>query len=208
MCSGSGKVAANDQALQDSEIAANKASLADATLAFGEQQTVLAQQKARYDAEVANPLGYTTAQLHTATTSINENTATAAKQAIGSAAAFAAAHGSSDIGGGGAATEAGKFGMMAASTKADELAKLSQQNEAIKQEKLQSGLAGLQTVGSEYGGAYNGASSAAGTQATGATNAGSGVISANEAGWNTFAGVLGAASGAAQAGLGIYKANK
>jgi len=208
MCSGSGKVAANDQALQDSEIAANKAYTADSTLAFGEQQTVLAQQKARYDAEISNPLGYTTAQLHTATTSINERTSQAAKAAIGAAAAAGAKYGSSDIGGGAIGAEAGRIGTAASMEKAGELSSLSQQDEALKQEKLQAGLAGLQTVGSEYGGVNATSAGAASSSAGEGISAGSGTLAANEAGWNTFAGVLGAASGVAQAGLGIYKATK
>src|SRR5579864_381922 len=197
MCSSGGKVAANDRALQESELAANKTYLADYNTTFAEQQTVLAQQKARLDAEVANPMGYTPAQLHAATTSINENTATAAKQALGSAAAFAAAHGSTDIGGGAIGQVAGQIGSAAAGEKARELSSLSQQNEQIKQEKLQAGLAGLTQVGSEYGVAAGGATTGAGSAASGTTEAGSGVLAAQEAGWQHFAGALGAASGLA-----------
>src|ERR1700675_2913292 len=132
MCSSGGKVAANDAALQASEVAANKTYLADYNTSFAENQTVLNQQKARLDAEVSNPMGYTPAELHSATTSINENTANAAKQAIGAAAAFAAAHGSSDIGGGATGARVGQIASDVAGEKARELSALSQQNEAIK----------------------------------------------------------------------------
>jgi len=203
MCSSGGKVAANDQALQDSEVVANKTYLADYNTTFAEQQTVLAQQKARLDAEVANPMGYTPAQLHAATTSINENTSTAAKQAIGAAAAFAAAHGSTDIGGGAAGQMVGQIASGAAGEKARELSALSQQNEAIKQERLQAGLAGLTQVGSEYGGAAGRSTSGESAAAGGATEAGTGVLAAKEAGWQHFAGTLGAISGGISAVAGI-----
>ena len=66
----------------------------------------------------ANPQGYTPQQLASATTSINENTATAAKQALGSAAAFAASHGGADVGNGAVGEIAGQIGSQAAQSKA------------------------------------------------------------------------------------------
>ena len=191
MCSSGGKVAQNDAALQASELAANNTYLADYNTAFAENQTILAQQKARLDAEVSNPMGYTPAQLHSATTSINENTATAAKQAIGAASAFAAAHGSSDIGGGAIGAEAGRIGSTAALAKAGELSSLSQQNEQIKQERMQAGLAGLSQVGAEYGGAAGGATTGVGTTAKGAVEAGTGIEEAQAQSWKNFGSLMG-----------------
>src|ERR1019366_1576104 len=97
MCSSGGQVAANDQSLQDANLKANSTFLADANTTFAEQQSVLRQQQVKLAYIAANPMGYTPQQLHTATTSINDNTSRAAKQALGSAAAFAAAHGGADI---------------------------------------------------------------------------------------------------------------
>lgn len=203
MCSSGGKVAQNDQALQDSEIAANKVYLADYNTSFAENQTVLAQQKARLDAEVSNPMGYTPAQLHSATTSINENTATAAKQAIGAASAFAAAHGSSDIGGGAIGAEAGRIGSTAALAKAGELSSLSQQNEAIKQERMQAGLAGLSQVGAGYEAAAGGATTGSGMAAKGTVEAGTGVNEAQTQAWKNFGSILGTAGSAVSTIAGL-----
>ena len=106
---GSSGIEATDHALQDSQAALASVFGADATTAFSEQQQILGQQQARLNQMVANPMGYTPEQLHAATTSINENTATAAKQAIGAAASYAAAHGGSDIGGGPIGQEVGQI---------------------------------------------------------------------------------------------------
>jgi hypothetical protein len=204
-CSSGGQVATNDQALQNSEIAANKTYLQDYNTSFANQETVLAQQKARLDQEISNPMGYSPAELHSATTSINENTATAAKQAIGAAAAAGARYGSSDIGGGGTAARVGEIASAATGEKARELSSLSQQNEQLKQQRLQAGLAGLQNVASEYGGASSGATAGAGSTASGAVGAGSGVLAAKQAGWDELAGTLGAIGGVAKSFISPIK---
>src|ERR1700704_4878630 len=111
-------------------------------------------------------MGYTPAQLHTATTSINDNTARAAKQALGSAAAFAAAHGSSDIGGGAIGQVAGGIGSAGAQSKSAQLASLSQQSEAMKQQNFWNAISGLNSVGSELGGAGGTAIGGAGSSAS------------------------------------------
>ena len=130
--------------------------------AFANQQNVLAAQQARLSAQVANPQGYTPQQLAGATTSINENTATAAKQAIGSAAAFAAAHGGASTGSGAAGQLAGEIASGAALAKSQQLSQLSQQNQAMKQQNYWNGIQGLNQVGSAYGQA---AGTAAGSSA-------------------------------------------
>ena len=88
-CSSGGKVAANDQALQDANLAANTNFLNNAKTAFGEQQAVQAKQTALANNMMANPMGYTPRELAIQTTGVNENFARSARQALGSAAAFA-----------------------------------------------------------------------------------------------------------------------
>ena len=91
MCSSGGQVGQTDQALQASQAAMTTTLNDDYTQSFHDQQTVLANLEARANFIASNPFGYTPQQLAQKTTSINENTATAARQAMGSAAAFAAA---------------------------------------------------------------------------------------------------------------------
>ena len=102
MCSSGGQVGQTDQALQASQAAMTTTLNDDYTQSFHDQQTVLANLQARANFIASNPFGYTPQQLAQQTTSINENTATAARQAMGSAAAFAAGHGGggADIGSG------------------------------------------------------------------------------------------------------------
>lgn len=208
MCSSGGKVAADDQALQDAQLAQTKALNADYAVTFAENQSVLGAQRAKLNYIAANPMGYTPEQMHTATTSINENTATAAKHAIGAAAAYAASHGgSADIGGGASGQMVGEIASEAAQSKAQQLAALSETSQAMKQKNLWSALSGLQDVGAAYGSAGGTAIGGAGTAASTAIGAGQGVLEAKQAGWNQFAGVLGGIGGLAQAGTGFVAAN-
>lgn len=207
MCSSGGQIAANDEALQKAQTVMTNNLNSDYSTTFAEQQQLLGQQTARMNAIAANPMGYTTAQLHNATTSINENTSRAAKQALGSAAAFAAAHGGADVGGGGAAQLSGEIGSEAAQSKAGQLSQLSQQNEGLKQQNFWNAISGLNSVGSELGGAGGTAIGGASSAANSAVGAGSGALAAKQAGWQDVAGVLGGISGLVSAGTSFVQAN-
>lgn len=205
MCSSGGQVSQTDEALQKSQAAMTNTLNADYSTTFAEQQNVANQQIARMNAIAANPMGYTTPQLHAATTSINENTANAAKQAIGAAAAYAASHGGSagDVGGGPINQAVGAAVSGAAQSKAQQLSALSQQNEGLKQQNFWNAISGLNSVGSELGGAGGTAIGGAGSSAGSSIDAGKGAIAAQQAGWQDFAGVLGGVSGLIKAGTGV-----
>lgn len=206
MCSSGGKVAANDQALQDANLAANTQFLTDAKTSFAEQQQIQAKQTALANNLISNPMGYTPKQLAVASTSINENFARAAKTALGSAAAFAAAHGSSDIGGGGIGQIAGQIGEQAASGAASARADLANQNEAMKYQSMLTGLNELNTAGGAAQSAVGGSVTGAGTSGETTTNAGEGVVKAKQAGWENLGGVLSGIGGLVTAGTGAYAA--
>jgi hypothetical protein len=203
-CSSGGKVAVDDQALQDATLASVKQQTADYGTTFAEQQQVLNSIKTRMQAEATNPMGYTPAQLAIQRTSINENFSNAAKQALGSAAAFAAAHGSSDIGGGATGQIAGQIGTAAATGAAQARASLAQQNEALKQENRWKALSGLDTVGAQYGGAGATAIGNVAGVSNASTGAGEGVTQAKQAGWQDVSGVLSGISGLATAGVNAW----
>lgn len=201
-CSSGGQIAQSDKDLQAAQAKMTSTLNADYSTTFAEQQNLLAQQTARMNAIAANPLGYTTAQLHTATTSINDNTSRAAKQALGSAAAFAASHGAADVGGGGIGQIAGEIGSAATQAKSGQLAELSQQNEGLKQQNFWNAISGLNSVGSELGGAGGTAIGGAGNAAESSINAGSGALAAQQAGWQNFGSVLSGIGGMAGGVLG------
>lgn len=198
MCSG-GAIQQTDEALQKSQAAMTNTLNQDYSTTFAEQQQVLNQQRARMSAIAANPMGYSPAQLHTATTSINENTSRAAKQAIGSAAAYAAAHGGSagDVGGGPISQAVGSIASDAAQSKAGQLAALSNANEGMKQQNFWNAISGLNSVGSELGGAGGTAIGGAGSAAGSSVNAGSGALAAKESGFQEFGSVLSGIGGLA-----------
>lgn len=190
MCSSGGSVATEDQALQDSQVALNTTLSNDYNTSFAEQQSTLGNLQARLNYMASNPMGYTPQQLATATTSINENTANAAKQAIGAASAYAAAHGGADVGSGVTGEIAGQVASNAAQSKAQQLSSLSQQSQDLKQQNLWKAISGLSGVGNEYGGSAGTAVSGANGAAESAVNAGSGSLAATQAGWSDFGGII------------------
>ena len=206
MCSG-GKVQANDQALQDANLAANTNFLNDSQVAFAEQQQIQAKQTALANQMIANPLGYQPKELAAQTTSVNENFSRAAKQAIGASAAYAAQHGAADVGGGGAGQIAAQIGTAAATGKAGALSDIASRNEAMKRESMMTGLSELNQAGSAAGGATGEAIGGAGTTGGTTVNAGQGALAAKESGWNEFGSVLGAAGAGLGAATGLIQAN-
>lgn len=203
-CSSGGEVSQSDEALQQAQTTMTNNLNADYSTTFSEQQSLLANQQARLAAIAANPMGYTTAQLHNATTNINENTATAAKQALGAAAAYSAGHGAADVGSGVAGQLAGSIASGAAQSKAQQLSQLSAQNESLKQNNFWNAIGGLNSVGSELGGAGGTAIGGAGTSADSAVKAGSGALAAQQAGWQDVAGIIGSVGSLVGAGAGAY----
>jgi len=203
LCSSGGEIAATDEALQQSQAAMVATLNSDYSTTFAEQQQLLAQQTARMNYIAANPMGYTAPQLATATTAINDNTATAAKQAIGAAAAYAGAHGGADTGSGATGQIAGQIASAATQSKAQQLAELSQQNEQLKQKNFWNAISGLNSVGSELGGSGGTAIGGAGNAASSSVNAGSGALAAKQAGWQDLSGVLTGIGGLASAAAGF-----
>jgi hypothetical protein len=196
MCSSGGDVAAQDKTLQDANTAANTQFLADANTAFAGQQAIQAKQTALANNMIANPLGYTPRQLAIQTTGVNENFARAAKNALGSAAAFGAAHGAADVGGGGAGEMAAQIGTAAATGKAGALSDIASANEQQKRESMLLGLNELNTAGTAAGGAAGTAIGGAGTTAKSGVEAGTGVNEAQKQAWSNFGSILGTAGSA------------
>jgi hypothetical protein len=204
MCSSGGQIAQTDQALQESQAAMTNTLNKDYSTTFAENQSLIGQQITRMNYIAANPMGYSSADLHAAKSSINDNTATAARQALGAAAAFSAAHGSSDIGGGAIGQVVGQIGSAAEQSKAQQLSALAGQNEEMKQKNFWNAISGLNSAGSELSGQGGTAIGGATSAANSAVNAGSGALAAKQAGWENFGSVLSGVAGLAKAGTGGY----
>ena len=187
-------------ALEKSQAAMTNTLNTDYSTTFAEQQQVLKGLTAKMNYLTANPMGYTPQQLATQRTSINENTAAAAHQALGTAAAFAATHGGADIGGGSIGQLAGQIGSGAAQSKAGALANLSEQNQEMKQKNFWTAISGLNSVGSELGGAGGTAIGAAGSAADSSVNAGKLNLEAQQSGWQNAMGVVSGVGGLLTAG--------
>ena len=190
-------------ALEKSRAKTSDTLAADYDIAFAHNMQVANQMKARMDAMATNPMGYTKPQLALARTSINETTATAAKQAMGSAAAFAASHGGADVGNGAVGQLAGEIGAGATLAKSQQLAQLSQQDEQLKQENYWRAISGLGAAGSEYGSAGGTAIGASTGQADASVSAGKLNLEAKQAGWQNAMGVVSGIGGLVTAGAGI-----
>lgn len=198
------KVAQSDLELNQAQTAMTNALNQDYSLSFAQNQRVLGQQQAKLQAITSNPMGYSPQELHTMTSSINENTANAAKQAMGAAAAFAAAHGAADTGAGPTGMVAGQIAEGAAQSKATQLANLSLADQNLKRQNFWTAMSGLSGVGQGYNSAAGGAISGAGETAGSAVNAGTGAVSASNIVAQDIGGILGGAAGLASAGVGAY----
>ena len=198
MCSGSGKVASLSSQLQSAQLAATKTLNANYNTTFAQQQGVLKQQLDIANNTIANPAGLSPQELATQTTAINENTARAAKQAMGAAGAFAASHGGADVGSGATGQIAGEIASEAAQSKAGQLSNLSNINQAVKRENLWKGINLLQSTGSEYGGTGATAIGNSSGVANSSTNAGGLALQAGQQGFQDVLGGLKAAGGIAE----------
>jgi hypothetical protein len=205
MCSDSGQAASNDMKLSDAQTKLTQTLDNNYSTAFSEQQNVLARVQSQMQAQIANPMGYTDQQLATAKTSINENTATAARQALGAAGAFAAAHGGADVGSGPTGEIAGQIVSGAAQAKAGELAQLSNQNQAFKQANYWNAIQGLSATGSQYGGGASTASGSSSSVANSGANAGQAAITASNTGFQDVLGGISALGGVAASGASAFQ---
>ena len=204
MCSSGGQIATNDEALQSAQNATAATLNKDYLTTFGESQQLLNANAVKLQAMAANPMGYSPQFLHSAKASINDNTAAAAQKALGSAAAFAAAHGGADVGSGATGIVAGQIGSQAAQSKAAQLSSLAQSNEQLKQENMWKSIQGLNETGSALNNSGATTLSGANSAAESSVGAGSGALAAKQAGWQNVAGILGGLGGLAQAGVGAY----
>lgn len=202
MCSGSGNVQSDAQQEQDLQLATSKTLAQNYNTTFAQQQGVLKQQKDIANNVIANPSGLTPQEMATATTSINENTARAAKQAMGAAAGFAASHGGADVGSGATGQIAGEIASEAAQAKSGELANLSNTNQAVKRANLWQGINLLSQTGAAYGGqSETGIGNESGVVDTG-TKAGQLSLTAGQQNYQDVLGGLKAAGGIAETAAG------
>ena len=207
-CSSGGEVGATDEALQQSQAAMTNTLNSDYSTTFAEQQQVAKQQMAIANNLIANPMGYSPQFMAKETTAINEGTAEGARQAIGSAATFAATHGgAADVGGGGAAQLVGQIGSSAAASKASQLSALATSNAQTKLDSFYKGIGELNNAGSDLGGTAGTAIGGAGSAANSSVGAGSGALAAQQAGWSDIGSVVSGVAGLATAGAGVIAAN-
>src|ERR1700680_3662933 len=90
-CSG-GSVQSNDEALQSAQLQATRDLNSAYNESFSTQRALLSQQQNRLNYLVSNPLGLDKATLHSMVADSNDRISSAAKQALGSVAAFQASH--------------------------------------------------------------------------------------------------------------------
>ena len=205
MCSTVAKeVAASDEALNNAQAAMSSTLNSDYSASFAQQQQVLQQQNAKLNAIASNPMGYSPEELNAQTTAINENTSNAAKQAIGAASAYAAAHGAADTGSGPTGLIAGQIASQAGQAKAAQLSNLSAANAGLKRQNFWTAMNGLQGVGNAFGGAAGTAISGAGSAANSAVGAGKGAVDASQTGIEDVGAVLSGIGGLASAGASAF----
>jgi hypothetical protein len=203
MCSGSGGVESTQNDLMNAQANMVKTLNADYGLTFAQQQNVLNQQVNRLNNIYSNPQGFTPQELAQATTSINENAATAGKAAAGAAAAAAARGGATDVGSGAGAMLASSVYPAIAAGKASALSNLKTQDAALKRQMQWQALSGLGEAGSQYGSAGSTAAGSSADVAKSSTGAGQLALQAGQTNFNDILGGLQAAGGLAMTGANI-----
>ena len=187
MCCGGDSTAAG---LEKAQAADSAVFFQDSQISFAENQNIQAQLAARMQYMASNPMGLPPAQLATAATSINENTATAAKHAIGAAAAYSAGHGSADVGGSGVGQAVGQATTEIAGMRSKEQADLANLNASVKNQNMWNAIGGLSQVGAGYGGGFGTGSQASQGAADASVNAGKLLLASQQAGWADIGGMM------------------
>ena len=212
MCSKTAnEVAQSDLDLNSAQMQMTNTLNQDYSASFAQEQQNLQQQQAKLNAIASNPMGYSPEEMNAMTTSINENTSNAAKQAIGAAASYAAAHGAADTGSGPTGLIAGQIASQAGQAKAAQLSQLSEANAGLKRQNFWTAMQGLSGVGSAFGNAANTAIGGAGTTSNSAVGAGKGAVDASQTGIEDVGSVLTGIGGLASAGddaFSSYENNK
>lgn len=197
------KVASADKQLQADAQANYQVLTSNYNLAFREQQQVAKAQTDRLNAIYANPMGLSPQELASQTTSVNENTAAAARHALAVAGAFAGRGGAADVGSGAGAQLAGQALTSLAANKASNLRAIAQENQAVKRQQMWQALSGLNAVGGQFGGMAGQALSGAGQAGNLSIGAGNAEISAQQAANKAAWGTIGGLAGLASAGIGM-----
>ena len=191
--------------LEASQAAFAKTAEGDNQIAFSEQQRLLASQQAKLQQIATNPQGYSPEQLHIASTSINDNTARAAKQAIGAAAQFGARGGATDISSPAAGQMAAGLLSAAAQNKASNLAQVAEQSQELKTQNMWKAISGLNEIGSQYGRSAESQGNIGVGAADASVKAGQLALAAKQSGMQQFGSMVSGLSGLAVPGASLLK---
>jgi hypothetical protein len=193
MCCGSGAVQSDQQALMAAQTQFTNTLNANYETAFGEQQSALKEVMANANNLIANPTGAPQQTLAQMTTAINENAATAGKQAAGAIAAAAARGGAADVGSGAGGQIASIVEPAIAANKASNLANLSTWNQQVKLAQQQQGREMLSNAAAGFGAAGGTAAGNSAGVAESSTGAGKLALQAGQTGFQDILGGLSAA---------------
>jgi hypothetical protein len=191
------------EALRDSQAAFTGTMRQAFSTAFANNQAILGNLTNILTKAIANPQGYTPAEMTALRTGVTDTVAQATKNATIAAGNYAATHGGADLGSGVTAQIEGGIQTGGMEEGAREQSQITIANAERQQQNYWNAISGLTQVGAAYNPTgYAGAE----TSSANATTAASQEVSAErQAGWQNAFGVVSGIAGLASAAAGIPK---
>lgn len=168
---------------------------------FANQQQILGQLSTTLQKAIANPQGYTPAQMAALRTGAIDATSQATNDAEKAAAAYGASHGGADLGSGVQSQIQGTIASGGAQQLAQANEQITEANANLQQQNYWNAISGLTNVGRSYD--PTGYANAATNSANAVTNASNAITSEQQAGWQNAFGIVSGISGLASAAAGL-----
>lgn len=192
----------SEVALRDAELSFTKTLQASFATTFANQQQILGTLSTALQKQIANPQGFTPAEMSALRTGATDTAAVTTANAQKAAAAYSASHGGADLGSGVQSEIQGEIATGGSTQLSQNQNQITVANAQQQQQNYWNAIGGLTQVGAAYDPTgYANAS----TGAAGATTAASNAISAEQQqGWQNAFGLVSGAAGLATAGAGAY----
>lgn len=190
-----------EQALRDSQAAFTTTMQSAFSKTFASNQAILGSLTNDLTKVIANPQGYTPAEMTALRTGATDTVAQATKNATIAAGNYAASHGGADLGSGVTAQIEGGIQTSGMQQTAQEQNQITIANAERQQQNYWNAISGLTQVGAAYN--PTGYANAETNSANATTNASNAVTQEQQAGWQNAFGVVSGVAGLASAAAGV-----
>jgi hypothetical protein len=190
-----------EQALQQSQAAFTGTLQNSFSQTFAQNQQILGSLSSTLQKAIANPQGYTPAEMAALRTNATDTVANSTANAQRAAGAYNSAHGGADLGSGVAAQISGQATQAGIQANSQAQNQISVANAQQQQQNYWNAIGGLTQVGAAYNPTgYAGAETGAANSTTGASQA---VSAEQQQGWQNAFGVVQGVAGLGMAAAGL-----